>query len=70
MQSICAYEYNYLYSSDFCTLFTLPEWQGFEATLEIEYYVSLSNLGSVCHCLETRLTHDGWRSPQLYWCIS
>ena len=38
MQSICAYEFNYLYSSDFCSLFTLPEWHGFEATLEIEYY--------------------------------
>ena len=38
MQSICAYEYNYLYSSDFCTLFTEQEWQGFEATLDIEYY--------------------------------
>ena len=38
MQSICAYEYNYLYSSDFCTLFTEQEWEGFEQTLDILYY--------------------------------
>lgn len=38
MQSICAYETNYLGSSDFCDLFTLDEWHGFEHTLDIEYY--------------------------------
>ena len=38
MQSICAYETNYLGSSSFCNLFTLEEWQGFEASLDIEYY--------------------------------
>jgi hypothetical protein len=38
MQSICAYETNYLGSSSFCNLFTEEEWQGFEATLDIEYY--------------------------------
>jgi hypothetical protein len=42
MQSICAYEYNYLYSSDFCTLFTEQEWEGFENTLDIEYYYDYS----------------------------
>ena len=42
MQSICAYETNYLYSSDFCTLFTEAEWQGFEATLDMEYYYDYS----------------------------
>ena len=38
MQSICAYENGYIGQSDFCTLFTEAEWQGFEATLEQEYY--------------------------------
>jgi hypothetical protein len=38
MQSICAYEYNYLYSSDFCTLFTEQEWEGFEAAHDLQYY--------------------------------
>lgn len=38
MQSICAYETNYISSSDFCGLFTHDEWAGFENTLDIEYY--------------------------------
>jgi len=40
MQSICAYESNYigLGMSAFCDLFTLEEWQGFEVTLDTEYY--------------------------------
>ncbi|EHY55106.1 3-phytase A [Exophiala dermatitidis] len=38
MQSICAYETNYLGQSDFCTLFTENEWAGFELTLDQEYY--------------------------------
>lgn len=38
MQSICAYEYNYLGSSNFCGLFTQQEWEGFEYATEIEYY--------------------------------
>ncbi|KPI44030.1 3-phytase A [Cyphellophora attinorum] len=42
MQSICAYETNYLGSSSFCNLFTLEEWQGFEQTLDIEYYYDYS----------------------------
>lgn len=42
MQSICAYEYNYLGSSDFCTLFTAEEWAGFELTLDQEYYYDYS----------------------------
>jgi Histidine phosphatase superfamily (branch 2) len=42
MQSICAYEYNYLYSSDFCNLFTEQEWEGFESTLDIEYFYDYS----------------------------
>jgi len=42
MQSICAYETNYLGSSSFCGLFTLQEWQGFEASLDIEYYYDYS----------------------------
>jgi hypothetical protein len=35
MQSICAYEYNYIGASDFCYLFTADEWAGFENTLDI-----------------------------------
>ncbi|EJU00483.1 phosphoglycerate mutase-like protein [Dacryopinax primogenitus] len=42
MQSICAYEYNSLGSSDFCGLFTLDEWKGFEYTLDLEYYYDYS----------------------------
>ncbi|KAG8871404.1 hypothetical protein FRB97_008719 [Tulasnella sp. 331] len=42
MQSICAYEYNALGSSDFCGLFTEAEWEGFEYTLDLEYYYDFS----------------------------
>ena len=42
MQSICAYETNYIGISDFCTLFTEAEWEGFEYTLDIEYYYDYS----------------------------
>ncbi|EXJ76614.1 uncharacterized protein A1O5_01122 [Cladophialophora psammophila CBS 110553] len=42
MQSICAYESNYLGRSDFCTLFTEDEWSGFESTLDIEYFYDYS----------------------------
>lgn len=38
MQSICAYETQYIDSSDFCNLFTANEWAGFENSLDIEYY--------------------------------
>ncbi|OCK74404.1 3-phytase [Lepidopterella palustris CBS 459.81] len=38
MQSICAYEMGYIGSSSFCSLFTLEEWDGFENTLDMEYY--------------------------------
>lgn len=38
MQSLCAYEIAYIGMSDFCNLFTEEEWQGFEQTLDIEYY--------------------------------
>ncbi|KAI9822640.1 MAG: hypothetical protein M1827_000359 [Pycnora praestabilis] len=38
MQSICAYEVGYIGGSDFCNLFTEAEWQGFENTLDLEYY--------------------------------
>ncbi|KAK5113341.1 hypothetical protein LTR62_003440 [Meristemomyces frigidus] len=42
MQSICAYENGYIGQSDFCNLFTEAEWQGFEQTLDIEYYYDYS----------------------------
>lgn len=42
MQSICAYENAYIGMSDFCNLFTEEEWQGFEQTLDIEYYYDYS----------------------------
>jgi len=42
MQSICAYESGYIGISDFCTLFTLDEWTGFENTLDMEYYYDYS----------------------------
>ncbi|TID18573.1 histidine phosphatase superfamily clade-2 protein [Venturia nashicola] len=42
MQSICAYETGYIGQSDFCGLFTLDEWTGFENTLDMEYYYDYS----------------------------
>jgi hypothetical protein len=42
MQSICAYEIAYIGMSDFCSLFTLDEWLGFEQTLSIDYYYDYS----------------------------
>lgn len=42
MQSICAYETQYIDSSDFCGLFTADEWAGFENSLDIEYYYDYS----------------------------
>lgn len=47
MQSICAYEYNTLGSSDFCGLFTEAEWEGFEYTLDLEYYYDYSEFSLV-----------------------
>lgn len=38
MQSICAYEVAYIGESQFCGFFTLEEWDGFENTLDTEYY--------------------------------
>jgi hypothetical protein len=42
MQVICAYEYNFLGSSDFCYLFTADEWAGFENTLDMACECSLN----------------------------
>jgi hypothetical protein len=42
MQSLCAYEMGYIGQSDFCGLFTLDEWSGFENTLDMEYYYDYS----------------------------
>lgn len=38
MQSLCAYEVAYIGDSQFCGFFTLDEWDGFENTLDTEYY--------------------------------
>lgn len=38
MQSLCAYETAYIGDSQFCGFFTLEEWDGFEMTLDTEYY--------------------------------
>ena len=42
MQSICAYEMQFISQSDFCFLFTEDEWTGFENTLDMEYYYDYS----------------------------
>ncbi|EXJ60560.1 hypothetical protein A1O7_04713 [Cladophialophora yegresii CBS 114405] len=42
LQTLCAYETNYIGRSDFCTLFTEDEWAGFENALDIEYYYDYS----------------------------
>lgn len=44
MQSICAYENNFLGlgQSDFCYMFTEAEWAGFENTLDILYFYDYS----------------------------
>lgn len=46
MQSICAYEYNYLGISEFCGLFTADEWAGFENTLDMECECGNRNLSN------------------------
>jgi hypothetical protein len=38
MQSLCAYETAYIGESQFCGLFTLEEWAGFELALDTIYY--------------------------------
>jgi hypothetical protein len=42
MQLACAYEYSALGSSDFCSLFTLNEWRGFEQIFNVLFYSSYS----------------------------
>lgn len=42
MQSICAYEATSIGESQFCGFFTLDEWDGFELTLDTEYYYDYS----------------------------
>ncbi|PWN53070.1 phosphoglycerate mutase-like protein [Violaceomyces palustris] len=37
MQSLCAYETSALGYSDFCSLFTRSEWEGFEYSLDLEF---------------------------------
>ncbi len=49
MQSLCAYETGYLGESQFCNLFSLDEWAGFENTLDIEYYYDYVSTGE---CLQ------------------
>lgn len=56
MQSICAYEYNALGGSPFCGLFTEGEWEGFEYTLDLEYYYDYSELRVVLSLWEHRET--------------
>jgi hypothetical protein len=38
MQSLCAYEYGALSSSDFCSLFTINEWRAYEQGLNLAFY--------------------------------
>jgi hypothetical protein len=42
MQMLCAYEYSALDSSDFCSLFTLNEWRGFEQLFNVFFYQAYS----------------------------
>lgn len=46
MQILCAHEHNSLGSSDFCKLFTLEEWKGFQFAYAIYFYEG-SSFGSV-----------------------
>ena len=46
MQQLCVYEYFSLGSSDFCKLFTLREWKGYEYLLD-SYYYNYASFGSV-----------------------
>lgn len=41
MQLLCTYEYSAVESSDFCSLFTLNEWKGFELVCDNIYYYSV-----------------------------
>ncbi|EFY97843.1 histidine phosphatase superfamily (branch 2) [Metarhizium robertsii] len=38
MQMTCAYEYSFIGMSDFCSLFTMEDWHGFENVLDLQYY--------------------------------
>lgn len=38
IQEICAYEVAAFGTSDFCSLFTLSEWEGFEYSTDLAYY--------------------------------
>lgn len=38
MQLLCAYETQYLGASEFCSLFTRNEWEGFENSLDIRFF--------------------------------
>ncbi|KAF1952782.1 3-phytase [Byssothecium circinans] len=38
MQLLCGYEMQYVGVSDFCSLFTRTEWQGFEQSLDIRFF--------------------------------
>ena len=42
MQSMCAYDFIVFGSSDFCKLFTLAEWQGFEYNIDVFTYNTFS----------------------------
>ncbi|WPG98610.1 Hypothetical protein R9X50_00140300 [Acrodontium crateriforme] len=42
MQMLCAYENAYIQQSDFCNFFTEAEWDGFELTLDAQYYYDYS----------------------------
>lgn len=42
IQEICTYEITTLGSSDFCGLFTLEEWEGFEYSTDLAHYDNYS----------------------------
>lgn len=42
MQLLCAYETQFLGVSEFCSLFTRKEWQGFEHSLDIRFFYAHS----------------------------
>jgi hypothetical protein len=57
IQEICAYEVAAFGESDFCSLFTLAEWEGFQYSTDLAYYgdYSVRSAMLVCRILCLRL---------------
>jgi hypothetical protein len=55
IQEICAYEVAAFGESDFCSLFTLAEWEGFQYSTDLAYYGDYSVRPATLTCCILRL---------------